>query len=204
MEVKTVQDYYQQLFDLYPDVPQSDIKKIMLFGLKSFSQHNNYGGDVLIHNHNLWMYTGKLMKNSIRYYNYYKRKMIIKLRILHKRLEIPWDGYYYFALYKNGYDHYLSQKNKRGRPKKHFSFGNIVFYKYYDECVLRHTNSLAIFKISFGADFGLTMYKSDFKTDKAELVLEKQPLKFKEILASNYRYEHVTKYTKWKKKKDNG
>ena len=48
MELKKVQDYYDELFKLYPDVPKKDIKKIMQFGLKSFLLHNNYGGDVLL------------------------------------------------------------------------------------------------------------------------------------------------------------
>jgi hypothetical protein len=48
------------------------------------------------------------------------------------------------------------------------------------------------------------MYKPDFETDKAELVLERKPLTFKDILTSNYKYKFVTDYTKWKKKRDNG
>ena len=204
MELKKVQDYYEQLFELYPDIPQRDIKRIMQFGLKSFLMHNNYGGDVLLNSHTMWLYCGKLMKDSIKYYEYYRRKMIIKLRINHKRLNIPWDGYYYFGLIQSQYDRYLQQKNSRGRPKKHFDFGNIVLYKYFDECNLRNNGAVAIFKITFQADFGLSLYKPNFKTDKAELILEREPLTFKDILASNYKYQFVTDYTKWKKKKKNG
>ena len=141
------------------------------------------------------------MKDSVKYYEYYRRKMIIKLRINHKRLNIPWDGYYYFGLIQSQYDRYLQQKNSRGRPKKHFDFGNIVLYKYFDECNLRNNGAVAIFRITFQADFGLSLYKPNFKTDKAELILEREPLTFKDILASNYKYQFVTDYTKWKKKK---
>jgi hypothetical protein len=70
--------------------------------------HNNYGADVLLQSPTLWLYCGKLMKDSIKYFNYYKRKMITKLRICHRRLEIPWDGYYYFGLNKNQYEKYLN------------------------------------------------------------------------------------------------
>ena len=204
MELKKAQDYYEQLFALYPDVPKRDIKRIMQYGLKSFLLHNNYGGDVLLQNHRMWLYCGKLMADSIKYFDYYKRKMITKLRINHKRLDIPWDGYYYFGLYKHQYETYKQQKNKRGRPKKHFSYGNVVLYKYFDECNLRNSGAVAIFKITLQADFGLSLYKIDFKTDKAELVLERNPLTFKDILISNYKYQFITDYTKWKKKKDNG
>ncbi len=204
MELKKVQDYYEQLFSLYPDLPKRDIKRIMQFGLKSFLLHNNYGGDVLIQNPNMWLYCGKLMTDSIQYFDYYKRKMITKLRIKHKRLNIPWDGYYYFGLYKHQYNVYLQQKNKRGRPKKHFQYGNVVLYKYFDECNLRNSGAVAIFKVTLQADFGSSLYKVDFKTDKAELVLERNPLTFKDILLSNYKYQFITDYTKWKKKKHNG
>jgi hypothetical protein len=47
------------------------------------------------------------------------------------------------------------------------------------------------------------MYKPEFKTDKAEFVLEREPLTFKDILISNYQYQYITDYTKWKKKKKN-
>ena len=204
MELKKVQDYYQELFELYPDVPKRDIQRIMQFGLKSFLLHNNYGGDVLINSPTMWLYCGKLMKDSIRYFEYYRRKMIIKIRINHKRLNIPWDEYYYFGLTQKQYDIYLQQKNKRGRPKKHFNYGNIVLYKYFDECNLRNDGSVAIFRIHLQSDFGLSLYKPNFETDKAELFLERDPLTFKDILASNYKYQYVTDYTKWKKKRNNG
>lgn len=204
MELKKVQDYYDKLFELYPNIPKQDIKRIMQFGLKSFLLHNNYGADVLLQSPTIWLYCGRLMKNSIKYFEYYKQKMITKLRINHKRLEIPWDGYYYFGLYKKQYEDYLQQKNKKGRPKKCFKYGNVILYKYFDECNLRRSGAIAIFKITFQADLGLSLYKSDFKTDKAELILERKPLTFKDILSSNYQYQYITNYTKWKKKKKNG
>lgn len=203
MELKKVQDYYEDLFKLYPNIPKKDIQRIMQFGLKSFLMHNNYGGDVLLQNPTMWLYCGKLMKDSVKYFEYYKRKMIIKVRINHKRLQIPWGGYYYFGLCQSKYDDYLKQKNKRGRPKKHFKYGNVVLYKYFDECNLRNSGAVAIFKISLHSDFGLSLYKPDFETSEAQLVLERDPLTFKDILASNYRYQFVTDYTKWKKKKQN-
>ena len=172
----------------------------MQYGLKSFLLHNNYGGDVLLQNPSMWLYCGKLMNNSMEYYDYYKRKMITKIRINHKRFNIDWDGYYYFGLYCGQYDQYEQQKNKRGRPKKHFQFGNVVLYKYFDECNLRNSGAVAIFRIPLGSDFGFSIYKQDFKTDKAELVLLRKPLTFKDVLTSNYEYQFIKNYTKWKKK----
>ena len=204
MELKKAQDYYEQLYELYPDIPKRDISRIMQYGLKAFLMHNNYGGDVLLQSPSMWLYCGRLMKDPVKYFEYYKRKMIIKLRINHKRLEIPWDGYFYFSLHKNQYEEYLKQKNKTGRPKKHFNYGNVILYKYFDECNLRNSGAVAIFKIPLHLDFGLSIYKPNFKSDEAQLILEREPLKFNDILASNYKYQFITDYTKWKKKKNNG
>lgn len=204
MELKKVQDYYDKLFEIYPDVPQRDIKRIMQYGLKSFLINNNYGADVLLQSPTMWLYCGRLMNDSIKYFEYYKRKMIIKIRINHTRLNIPWDGYYYFALYQNQYEEYLKQKNKRGRPKKNFKYGNIILYKYFDECNLRNSSAVALFKITFHSDLGLSLYKPNFETDKAQIILERNPLSFKDILISNYKYQFITDNTKWKKKKNNG
>ena len=203
MELKKVQDYYDILFKMYPKVPKRDIKRIMQYGLKSFLLHNNFGGDVLLQNPTMWLYCGKLMTDPIKYFNYYKSKMITKLRINHKRFDIPWDGYYYFGLYEHQYNEYKQQINKRGRPKKHFKYGNVVLYRYFDECNLRNSGAVAIFRITFKQDLGLSLYKPNFESDKVELVLEREPLTFKDILASNYKYQFITDYTKWKKRKNN-
>nr|DAG88912.1 MAG TPA: hypothetical protein [Crassvirales sp.] len=41
------------------------------------------------------------MKDSLKWFDYYKRKMRTKLRVMYKRKQIKWDGYYYFALSKD-------------------------------------------------------------------------------------------------------
>jgi len=42
------------------------------------------------------------MKDSLKWFTYYKKKLGIKISVLFKRRNkgIPWDGYYYFALDK--------------------------------------------------------------------------------------------------------
>jgi len=45
------------------------------------------------------------------------------------------------------------------------------------------------------------LYKEELTTDKAELILERQPLTFNDILLSNYNYEFISDdLTKHKKK----
>lgn len=189
--IKTIQDYYEKLYEEYPTIPKEDIRRICLFGIKSLNIHNNYGGDVLISRKGFWFYCGQLMNNSLHYFNYYKRKIRVKLRIMYKRKNIPWDGYYYFALSQNQYNNYLEQKNKKGRPRKNFTFSKIVLYKIYDECSIAESGKVAIFRIPYSAEFGLSLYKTIFTTSQAELVLVRKPLTFNDILLSNYNYQFL-------------
>ena len=190
-KVKTVQDYYEKLYEEYPTIPKEDIRRICLFGIKSLNIHNNYGGDVLISRKGFWFYCGQLMNNSLHYFNYYKKKMRVKLRIMYKRNNIPWDGYYYFALSENQYNNYLEQKNKKGRPRKNFTFSKIVLYKIYDECSIAESNKVAIFRIPYSSEFGLSLFKNELITDKAELVLERNSLTFNDVLLTNYNYQFL-------------
>ena len=189
--IKTIQDYYEKLYEEYPTIPKEDIRRICLFGIKSLNIHNNYGGDVLISRKGFWFYCGQLMNNSLHYFNYYKKKMRVKLRIMYKRNNIPWDGYYYFALSENQYNNYLEQKNKKGRPRKNFTFSKIVLYKIYDECSIAESNKVAIFRIPYSSEFGLSLFKNELITDKAELVLERNSLTFNDVLLTNYNYQFL-------------
>lgn len=190
--VKTIQDYYEQLYELYPNIPEEDVRRACQYGYKSLYLHNSYGGDTLISRNGFWFYCGQLMNDSFKYFNYYKRKMRTKLRIMYKRKNIPWDGYYYFALSQSQYDEYLKQKNKRGRPKKNFKFSKIVLYKIYDECNIIESSKVALFRVPCLVDFGFTQFKEELLTDKAELILVREPLNFNDILLSNYNYQFIS------------
>lgn len=189
---KTIQDFYDKMYELYPTIPKSDIKRAVLYGWKSFYLHNSYGGDVLINRQGFWFYSGRLMNDSVKWFEYYKRKMKIKLRVMYKRKQISWNGYYYFALSQNQYEEYLKQKNRRGRPKKWFTFNNTILYKIYDECNITESGKVAIFRIPMALDVGYTSYKQELKTDKAEVVLVREPLTLNDILLSVYEYEFIS------------
>lgn len=189
MNVKTINDYYNSIQNLYPWIPIQDIKKILNFGWKSFYLHNSYGGDVLIRDNEFWMYVGYIYKDSIKHYDYYVRKLCLKLRITAQRKDVPWDGYYYFCLTDKQYASYLKQKNGRGRPRKYYTFGKVKFFKLLDECKVNGHALKYIFKTTFNADFGYSYYIENFKSDKFELILEREPQKLKDILIDNNDYE---------------
>lgn len=191
MEIKTIKDYYKQLKEQFPEVSENDIKKICSFGWKSLYLHNSYGGDVCINDSNFWCYIGHLKKNSLDYYNYYRKKLALKIRVLYKRKKIQWDGYYYFALTDNQYQEYLSSKNKRGRPKKNFTFSKIFMYQILDECKISESDKKYIFRIPYISKIKMKFFVWETTTSKAELIIERNPLKFEDILTYYNEYEFI-------------
>lgn len=187
MVQKTIDDYYDQICNEFPNVPKSDIKRILQFGWKQLYLHNSYGCDVVLQRGKFWMYCGKLMKDSLEFFKYYKRKLKTKLRILYKRQRIQWDGYYYFSLTQDKYNQYRAQKNKKGRPKKNYIFENIVLRKLYNECVIEDSGGVAIFRIPVLSDIGFDKFVTKLQTDKAELVTEKTPTTMKDMMSLNFK-----------------
>lgn len=191
MKIKTIKDYYKQLKEQFPEVPEKDIERICSFGWKSLYLHNSYGGDVCISDPNFWCYIGRLKKDSLQYFNYYIRKLSIKMRVLYKRKKIKWDGYYYFALTDNQYKLYLAQKNTRGRRRKNFTFNNLFMYQILDECKICEYAKRYIFRIPYITLIKTKFYVSEIVTDKAELIIERDPLKFEDILIYENEYEFI-------------
>lgn len=192
MEIKTIDDYVDKIHEKYPKVSKKDIRTIIKFGWRSIYLSNIYGGDVCITDHkNVWFYIGHLRRDSLQHFKYYKKKLLRKLRILYKRKKIQWDNYYYFALNNKQYEDYLSQKNKRGRPKKHYTFkGPLMLYKIKGECQLAQSSCRYVFRVHYAIDLGFTIFKrQDYKTDKAELIEIREPMKFADILIQNNDYE---------------
>lgn len=189
MEIKTISDYYEQLYEKFPDVPKKDIQRICSFGLKSLYLHNSYGGDTFITDKDLWCYIGYLKKDSLEYFKYYIKKLSLKLRVLYRRKKIQWDGYYYFALSNAQYQEYINKKNKKGRPRKNFTFNNIMLYQILDECKIQEYYKKYIFKIPYISCVKYKFFVRELITDKAELIIERSPLKFEDILVYENKYE---------------
>lgn len=190
MEIKTIDDYVDRIHEKYPKVLKKDIRRIIKFSWRSIYLSIIYGGDVSLKtNKDFWMYIGNMRRDPLKHFEYYIKKLKIKLRILYKRKKIKWDNYYYFALNNKQYEDYLSQKNKRGRPKKHFTFkGTIILYKIKGECQLSQHTCRYIFRVPYSLDLGYTMLKRDYKTDKAELIQIRRPMTFEDVLTYNNDY----------------
>lgn len=189
INIKTFKDYIRPLKQLYPWIPTSDIVKILNYGWRSLYIHNSYGCDTLVSDSNFWFYTGWLTPNSIKHFNYYATKLSIKLRILYIRNKVEWDGFYYFGLSYKQYQDYILQKNSRGRKRKYFVFNKIKCFKFRKECEVSSHSCPYIFRVCLSSDFGYDYYINRLKTNKAELIITRKPLTFKDILVTNNDYE---------------
>ncbi len=188
---KTIKDYYQPIKELFPKIPDTDLHKILNFGWRSLYLINSYGGDILIQEPSFWFYIGALSNDSLVHFNYYKTKLRNKIRIMYNRKKIQWDGYYYFGLSEERYTEYLNSKKKKGRPRKNYDFGDILLFKVWDECSLAESNLKYFFKVPYPIDMGFAFYARNFKTKEAEFILEREPLKFKDILTINNDYDFI-------------
>lgn len=189
MEIRVCKDYYDELYKKYPEVPKKDIDKIVKFGWKSVYLHSSYGGDILIKDKDFWCYLGNLKKNALDWYHYYIKKLIIKIKVLYKRKKKQWDGYYYFALDNVQYQDYLKKKNKKGRPFKWFTFNNILLYEIFDECSLDNHEKQYFFRIPYISYIRSKFFCEKLKTDKAEFYMEREPLKFEDVLITEHKYD---------------
>ena len=185
---KTLKDYLEQVYEAFPQVQKRDINTILVFSWKSLYLHNSYGGDTIIIDNGFWLYIGNLKKDPMDHFFYYIRKLTVKLRVLYRRKRKEWDGYYYFALSNTQYQHYLDQKKKKGRPRKYFNFGTVYLYEILDECKINEYYKKYIFRIPYISKLKIKQFVRDLTSDKAELIITREPLKFKDISVDENEY----------------
>lgn len=189
MELRRINDYYEQMYEKFPDIDKNEIKKILNFGWKNVYLMNSFGGDVLIKSSSIICYFGMLFRNSVVFFHYYRRKLINKIRMMYKRKHIPYDGYYYFAMTKKQYEDYINQQKKRGRPRKYFKLNNVLLYKIKDVCELENFTKKYIFRIPMPIEGSNTIFRFNFKFENPELIkVRERPLNFQDILVTNNNY----------------
>lgn len=189
-----VATYLSQLYEQYPLVPKEDIKRIVEYGWRMLYYYNLRGCDTLISSkkHNYWFYCGELTRNPIKHFNYYKRMLRRKLRILYIKSKKEWDGYYYIGLTDSEYQEIVQAHSKKGRKKKNFTFYNKIALKIFDEAKVFYSWSKYIIKFKSPTDLGYSFFKSTLNCKDVEIVLVKDRAStFKDILVSSNNYELI-------------
>lgn len=181
----TINDYIPVLQEQFKGVTRHDIKLILSFLWKSVYLHNSYGGDVLIWGDSLWYYIGKIQGTPLQHFHYYKKKLIIKIRLNYRRKKNPRSGYYYFGLTDDQYANYLQQQSN-----KYFISKNIFLYQILEECKVKESDKKYIFRTPYSDTTSFKIMIKDFKGE-VELIEVRNSLKFKDILVENNKYEFI-------------
>lgn len=186
----TIQDYIPKLKEMYPDIKEEDIKRIVEYGWRMIYMANVAGCDVLVtsQKHNFWFYIGALRKDPIKHFNYYRLKLMRKIRFLYYRLKPNWDGYYYLGITEEEAAPLLK---KVGRKRVHFNFKNKLVFKSKDSSLLYYNNFPYIIRYKALVDLGFKRYYEDLAIDNPELVLEKKASTFEDILVINNDYDLI-------------
>lgn len=186
--IKTVKDYEDQVCEMFPQIPKSDIRKMLHYGWKQVYICNSYGGDICVTNGKFYFYCGKAFIDPLKHFFYYTKKLVVKAVTMYKRRKIKWDGYYYFSLTKSQQEKVDEQLKTK---KKNICYGNLILYKNYDECRVKQWQRRHVYRVKFYVDYGHTVYLPNFTTRLAELYEVRETIKYQGVFTSfkgNYKY----------------
>lgn len=187
MKLTTINDYVDVIQEKYPNVTISDIKRILNYCWKMIYLYNQQGNDVLIKNPDLVFFIGKLTKNSLKNYQVYKYKLARRIRFMFKRTKSKWDGYYYFARTRTQFAKYLEQ----AKTRKYITFENVKMYRLLEECKVRESDKLYIFRIGGYDSNKFTKFYYNLKTKDAELIIQRDELNMDDLMVSNNNYKYI-------------
>lgn len=183
----TIDDYVPKIKEAFPDLEESDIKRIIQYGWRLIYIGCMAGCDILVssNTHKFWFYIGSLFKNPLRHYNYYKKKLIRKMRFIYKRTSPYWDGYYYTVLTDEEY----KQFNTKGRKRRHFTFYNKKYFKFKDPSRIYYPEGTHVIRFKTHLLKGFSFYKEEFDVTDPEVVEHGKFGSFQDILVNNNNYE---------------
>ena len=187
MKEKEISDYYEKLYEKFPNVPKADIRRVVNYGWRLIYILTLSGIDIKLNNSNFFFLIGPLFKNSLLHFRNYVRKLKQKVIFLYKKRKTEWDGYYYFALSQAEYETYLAQMNKRGPKRKKFNFGRVKMYRIKEECILNRWSSKYIFRVKMPVAIYYSMTR-ELETKDAELIIKRDAMKMKDLLKENRTY----------------
>lgn len=130
-KLATMTDYMDAVCEKFSHLTREEIRKILIFGFRSYFYLNKSKADTMFRNDFFLMYTGTLFADYFKYHKYYRFKYGMKYRIKNKVKGEPFDGFYYFGLTDDLYRFYESQE---GEPVKIFE--NISLFRLLDELKL--------------------------------------------------------------------
>ena len=186
MKITTIDDYVDAVCEKYPEIPKDEIKRILVYGFKMILQYISFGNDISIMSNKFFLFIGKIPSSALAAFNTYCYKLAKRIQYMFRRTKSKWDGYYYFARTEDQYLNYLSQNKK-----KYKVFQNVMLYKLLDECKIKEHSKQYIFRLSEDKTQWMQKFYKEIKSDKAELIIQRDPLKMKDLLTSQNKFKYI-------------
>lgn len=186
MKVTNVNDYVDVVHEQFPELTKEEVKRILSYGWKMILQYKSFGNDIQVIAPNFFFFIGRIPVSKLSTFNTYCYKLAKRIRYMFKRTKSNWDGYYYFARTQNQYIDYI-QQNK----KKYKVFEHVMLYKLLDECKITEHAKPYIFRLKEDKTAWAKKYYDNIKTENAELIIVRDPLKMDNIKTSTNKYKYI-------------
>ena len=186
MKITKIDDYVDAVWEIHPDLSREEIKRILIYGWKMILQYVSFGNDVSILSNKFFLFIGKIPVSGLAAFNTYCYKLAKRIQYMFRRTKSKWDGYYYFARTEDQYLEYLKQNKKKNKI-----FQNVMLYKLLEECKIKEHSKPYIFRLEEDKTAWLQKFYKEIKTNKAELIIQRDPLKMKDILTSYNKFKYI-------------
>lgn len=135
METKYVTDYYDKVYEKFPCLSKSDVRKIINYGLRQIHNLTMRGLHVLYRksHHSEMVYFGSMSVADVEH-KYYLNDLRKKVRYMWTRLGQPYDGYCYFVINKEKRFQYDEWRKTNDITKTEYNFGTVILHKNHDIC----------------------------------------------------------------------
>lgn len=186
MKLTKIDDYVDAVWEQHPDLTKDEIKRILKYGWKMILQYVSFGNDVSIISPKNFFFIGKIPSSALATFNTYCYKLALRIQYMFRRTKAEWDGYYYFARTENQYIDYLKQKKR-----KYKIFQNVMLYRLLEECKITEHSKPYIFRLAEDKTAWFHKFYKEIKTENAELIIQRDPLKMKDLLTSENKFKYI-------------
>lgn len=107
----TWRDYMDQIYEKYNTISKLDLNYIVTTGWVNLLQLKVRGADIKLLQRPYAIYIGKLFKDSLRHFKYYKEKLLQKMIFLNRvKKKIKLDNKWYFYVYRKMHENIQNGK----------------------------------------------------------------------------------------------
>lgn len=186
MKITNINDYVEQVHKKFPELTESEVKRILVYGWKMILQYKSQGNDISIINRDFFFFIGNIPKNTLELFKTYCFKLSRKIQWMFKKTHSTWDGYYYFTRSENQYQEYLKQSKKTYKV-----FKDVFLFKLLDECKVSDSFAPYIFRLSENKSRSMRKYYPEIKTKNAELIIQRDPMNMKDLMVTYNKYKYI-------------